>query len=129
MASMIYGVSGNDRRGIGYKAPRGKEIYKPKPVEEMVISYKPLHKQFNFGHTHDIKYTSHSENSYAKSKFNLNYRNSNQKGPKKKWVPKEKIIYVADVLNSSVETPVMVPGLWMLASYDGKKVYVPKSGT
>ena len=63
MASMIYGVSGNDIRGIGYKAPRGKEIYKPKPVEEMVISYKPLHKQFNFGHTHDIKYTSHSENS------------------------------------------------------------------
>ena len=44
-------------------------------------------------------------------------------------VPKEKIIYVAYVLNSTVETPVMVPGLWMLMIYDGKKVYVPKSGT
>ena len=94
----------------------------------MVITYKPLHKQFSFGHTHDIKYTSHSENSYAKLKFNLNFRNSNQKIPKKKWVPKEKIIYVADVLNSSVETPVMVPGLWMLTTHDGKKVYVPKPG-
>ena len=79
--------------------------------------------------THMISNTLHSENSYAKSKFNLNFRNSNQKEPKKKWVPKEKIIYVADVLNSSVETPVMVPGLWMLTTYDGKKVYVPKSGT
>ena len=42
MASMIYGVSGNNRRGIGYETPKGKETYKPKPVEEMVITYKPL---------------------------------------------------------------------------------------
>ena len=94
----------------------------------MFITYKPLHKKFSFGNTHDIKYTSHSENFYANPKFKQNFRNSNQKGPKKIWVPKEKIIYVADVLNSSVETPVMVPGLWMLTTHDGKKVYIPKPG-
>jgi hypothetical protein len=130
MASMIYGVSGNNRRGIGCETPKGKEAYQaPKSVDEMIITYKPLHKQFEFGHTHDIKYTSSSGNFRAKPKFKQNFRNTNKKGPKKIWVPKEKIMYVADVLNSEVETPIMVPGLWMLATYDGKKVYVPKPDT
>ena len=118
MASIIYGVSGKNRRGIGYEPPKGKETYIPKPVAKMTFTYKPLNKQFKFGHSHDIKYTSHSGNSYA-----------NPKGPKKIWVPKNKIIFVADVLNSSIETPVMVPGLWVLTTHDGKKVYVPKPGT
>ena len=95
----------------------------------MTITYKPLYKQFSYGHTHDIKYTSHSKRFYVKPRFKQNLRNSNQKGPRKIWVPKEKIIYVADVLNSEVETPIMVPGLWMLTTYDGKKVYVPNPGT
>ena len=129
MASMIYGVSGNNRRGIGYENPKGKETYKPKHVDEMVITYKPLHKQFSFGRTHDIKYTSYSKKFHAKPKFKQNFRNSNQKGPKNIWVPKEKRIYVAYVLNNEVETPIMVPGLWMLTTYDRKKVYVPKPGT
>ena len=49
----------------------------------MIITYKPLHKQFEFGHTHDIKYTSSSGNFHAKPKFKQNFRNTNQKGPKK----------------------------------------------
>ena len=129
MASMIYGVSRNNRKGLGYKAPRGKEIYKPKSVDEMKITYKPLYKQFEFGHTHNIKYTSHSESFFVKPRFKQNLRTSNQKGPRRIWVPKEKIIYVADILNSQTETPIMVPGLWPLASHDGKEVYVPKLGT
>ena len=115
---MIYGVSGKNRRGIGYEPPKGKETYIPNLVAKMTFTYKPPNKQFKFGHSHDIKYTSHSRNSYA-----------NPKGPKKIWVPKDKIIFVADVLNSSIETPVMVPGLWVLTTHDGKKVYVPKPGT
>ncbi|XP_058762055.1 uncharacterized protein LOC131635456 [Vicia villosa] len=44
MASMIYGVSGNNRRGIVYETPEGKETYQPKPADKMNITYKPLHK-------------------------------------------------------------------------------------
>ena len=50
MASMIYGVSGKNRRGIRYEPPKGKETYIPKPVAKMTFTYKPPNKQFKFGH-------------------------------------------------------------------------------
>lgn len=34
-----------------------------------------------------------------------------KKGPKKIWVPKDKIVYLADILSSQIETPILVPGL------------------
>lgn len=43
------------------------------------------------------------------------------------WVPKNKIIYVADIPNNKVETPVIVPGLWVLSMHDEKKTYIPRS--
>lgn len=52
-----------------------------------------------------------------------------KKDPKRIWVPLEKIIYVTDILSSEIETPVMVPGLWVPATHDEKKVYVPRLGT
>src|SRR3954462_14109006 len=58
LASMIYGVSGNKRVGIGYE---GETTYKLELVDEMVITYKPLYDQFKFGHSHDIKHTSNSK--------------------------------------------------------------------
>jgi len=48
-----------------------------------------------------------------------------EKGPKKIWVPKSKIIPVVDVLDSKKETPVMVSGQWLLTTHDRGKVYVP----
>ena len=75
-------------------------------------------------HTQEQKF----ENA-RKPKVIRNSGKTNQKGPKRLWVSKDKIIYVADILCSKVQTPVMVPGLWMLATHDGKKVYVPKPGT
>src|ERR1044072_6158701 len=53
---------------------------------------------------------------------------TNKKGPRK-WVPKDKIIYLADILNSSIETPIMVSGQWMLTTHDRRKAYVPRAGT
>ena len=128
---MIYGVSGNNRRGIGYETPYGKESYHSKSVDDMIIKVTPLYSKFEYGHTHDIKYTStyYPTKFYDKPKFNQNFRTYNNKGPKKIWVPKDKIVYVADVLNNKVETPVLVPGLWMLMTHDGKKFYVPKPRT
>ena len=60
MASMIYGVSRNDRKGVGYVKPKGEEPYQPKKVDDMVIKHTPLNSHFTYGHTHDIKYTSES---------------------------------------------------------------------
>src|SRR3954469_11527057 len=150
LASMIYGVSGNKRIDVGYE---GDIPHKFEPVNELKITYKPLYEQFKYGHSHDIRLTSHAKsfhathtkkhvtqpkkyhaippvNYYAKPKFNHNLRKTNKKGPKKLWVPKEKIISVADMLGSKeVKTQnVMVPGLWVLATYGGKKVYVPRPG-
>ncbi|XP_058748093.1 uncharacterized protein LOC131620924 [Vicia villosa] len=142
LASMIYGVNGNKRKGIGFE---GEIPYKLEPVNEMIIKYKPLYEKFKYGHSHDIKHTSHSKSfhithtkkhavahsgkSYVKSQFNQNMRRTNPKGPKRMWVPKDKIIPVADLLHSTKDKHVMVPGLWVLTSHDGKKVYIPKSGT
>ena len=58
------------------------------------------------------KYHAQIPHDYPSAKRPKVVRNSgktNKRGPRK-WVPKDKIIYVADILNSSVETPVMVPG-------------------
>src|SRR3954468_20693262 len=100
---MIYGVSGNKRIGIGFE---GETLYKLEPVDKMIIKYKPLYEQFKYGHSHDIKYTSHSKSShithtkkyvakhsrksndksYAKPQFNQNLGRTNPKGPKRMWV-------------------------------------------
>src|SRR4051812_37370013 len=150
LASMIYGVSGNRRFGFGYE---GDTSHKFEPVDDLKITYKPLYDQFKYGHAHDIRLTSHAQKfntvhtkkhvtqpkeyhavppvKYsAKPKFNQSLRKTNKKGPKKLWVPKEKIISVADILGSKEDKKqnVMVPGLWVLATHDGKKVYIPRPG-
>src|SRR4051812_763496 len=158
LASMIYGVSGNKRIGVGYE---GDTPHKFEPVDDMKITYKPLYEQFKYGHSHDIRLTTHAQsfhtthtkkhvtqpkiyhtakpkeyhdvppvNYYAKPKFNQNLRKTNKKGPKKLWVPKEKIISIADILGSKEDKAqnVMVPRLWVLATHDGNKVYVPRPG-
>src|SRR3954462_2372772 len=58
LASMIYVVSGNKRVGIGYE---GDTPYKIEPVDDMKITYKPLYDQFKYGHSHDIRLTSHAK--------------------------------------------------------------------
>ncbi|KAL5194372.1 hypothetical protein HKD37_20G056466 [Glycine soja] len=48
-----------------------------------------------------------------------------EKRPKRIWVPKSKIIPVADLLDRKKETPVMVPEQRLLTTYDRQKVHVP----
>ena len=122
MASMIYGVSRNGRIGIGYKG----KVSQPKKVKDLVIKRTPLYSHFTTGQTHDIKHAGKA--SYTKPKFKQNFGNSISHGPRKIWVPKDKIIYVADIFNSKVETPVLTPGLWMLSTHGGKEEYVPRPG-
>lgn len=132
MAFMIYGVSRNNRRGIDYEPPSGKGPDHPKSVDEMTINYASLYSKFKYGHSHDIKYTRTNQNTNVciklvyKPKFTQNFRKTNLRGPKKIWVPKDKIIYVVDALSSKVDTPILRSGQWMLTTHNGKKVYVPK---
>ena len=49
---------------------------------------------------------------------------ANTKGPKKIWIPKKKVIPIADVLDTKKKTPIMVPRQWLLTPYDRRKVYV-----
>src|SRR3954463_12703337 len=58
LASMIYAVSRNKRVGIGYE---GEIPYKLEHVDEMKFTYKPLYDQFKYGHSHDIRHTSHAQ--------------------------------------------------------------------
>lgn len=102
MASMIYGVSGNRKRDNGYVKAKNS-IFKPRHKETM-IKPRDLNSHFTYGHTHNV-YFAH------KSWVGKTSRRTNQKGPKKLWVPKNKMVYVADILSSQVETSVMVPGL------------------
>ena len=56
-----------------------------------------------------------------KPKFNQSFGKANKSGPNKIWVPKDKIIHVADIFSSKAETPVMVPGLWLLRHMTGRR--------
>ena len=115
MASMIYGVSQNNRIGIGYDPSEDKSSSNDKPKSP--FSYHYTHTQAQLF------------NNARKPKVLRNFGKTNNKGPKRFWVPKDKIVYVADILCSRVKTPIMVPGLWMLATHDVKKVDVPNPGT
>ena len=90
----------------------------------MIIKFTPLYSTFNYGHLHDLKYTRTDlcTKDYDKPKVNHNFKVSNIRGPKKIWVPKDKIVCVADVLCSNVKTPNVTNERWRLSSHKGKKV-------
>jgi len=48
------------------------------------------------------------------------------KGPKTVWVSKEKIIPLVDILNPNKKTQILELGKWMLTTYKGNKVYIPR---
>src|ERR1044072_6141134 len=147
MASLIYGVSRNNKKGLGYSEPYGKHNTlntKPKSLYEHFVpsgtkvrSPEPIHSKGNQRQPQkknkSLRAKPHAQISldYSESRAPRVYRSSgktNKKGTRK-WVPKDRIIYLAHILNSSIETPVMVSGQWMLATHDGRKAYVPRTGT
>jgi len=56
---------------------------------------------------------------------NISWRKTNMKGPKTVWVPKEKIIPLADILHPNKKTQILELRKWMLIIHKGKKVYIP----
>ena len=101
---MIYRVSGNVKRGIGYVKSKNS-MFKPKP-KQIVIKTNASYSYFTYGHTHNI-YFAH------KPWADKTSWRTNHKRPKKTWVPKDKIIYVA-ILSNKVGTPILVHELWVL---------------
>lgn len=110
ISSMIYGISGKGKRGIGYYKPK-KSLLKPKPKNK-VKKPRAMHYHLIYGHSYHL-YFAH------KPWFDQTYGKTNSIGPKKMWVPKDKIIYVADTLNSIDEISIMVLGNWMLSTHKG----------
>jgi len=56
-------------------------------------------------------------------KFNTPW--TNPRGPTKIWVPKTDIVDVTGVSKSKQKAEVLVPGQWLLATHDGRKVFDP----
>lgn len=134
ITSMFYGVSTNGNKGLGYtKIGKSDESHKVKP-KSFYEHFVPGGTEIDcFGHTQKkslvLKPRHHAQTPLdypAAQKPNV-VKNSekNNKIRSRKWVPKNKIIYVTDILKSSVKTPVMVPEQWMLTMHDGQKAYVP----
>lgn len=88
----------------------------------MVIKLKVMYSHFTYGQTHDTYF---AQNPWVDKTSG----NTNHKGPKKMWVPKNKKIYILDILSNTIETSIMVHGLWVPSEHDGKNVFVPRVGT
>ncbi|WJX24547.1 hypothetical protein P8452_13641 [Trifolium repens] len=50
---------------------------------------------------------------------------TNTKGPIKIWVPKSQIIFASGLHTKKAKAAMLVPGQWLLTTYDGRKAYVP----
>ena len=50
---------------------------------------------------------------------------TNHKGPMKIWVPKSEIVFASDLHSRKAKAAIMVPGQWLLMTYDRRKAYVP----
>lgn len=81
---MIYGVSHNKNKGIGYDFD--EDDLKPSAED------KPK-SPFSYHYTHA---QTQKLNNARKPKVSRNSGRTNHKGPKILWVPKDKIVYVAD---------------------------------
>ncbi|KAK2369536.1 putative mitochondrial protein [Trifolium repens] len=50
---------------------------------------------------------------------------TNSKGPIKVWVSKSEIVFAADLHSKKARAAFLVPGQWLLTSYDRRQTYVP----
>lgn len=99
MASMIYGVSQNKKRGIGYDFDEYEQIPSVDDKHKSPFS-------FHYTHARTQNFTNARKPEVAK-----NFGRTNHEGPKRFWVPKDKIVYNEDILCSRVKTLIMVPRL------------------
>lgn len=80
------------KKGIGYVSPKHYRVNSNS--KQKVIKPKALYSHFTYGHMHN--------HAAQKPQVKKNSGKTSKKGSKKIWVPKDKIIYVADILSSRV---------------------------
>src|ERR1044072_974698 len=144
MASLIYGVSRSLKNGLGYSescktlntkpialyehfVPSGTHVRSSEPGSSKGGKRRPQNKDKSLRN----KPHAQIELDYSKVKAHRTLRSSgktNKKGPRK-WVPKNKIIYFADIINSSIRTSSMTSDQWRLVTQKGRRAYIPRTGT
>src|ERR1044072_106045 len=145
MASLIYGVSRNNKKGLGYSGPQKENEDNNKKPKPLFDHFVPSGTEVRTSDSDQAEISNSQKRNksskakphaqvplkYSKTRASQVSRTSGKANPKgpRRWVPKNQIIYLADILDSAYETPVMVPGQWLFATHDGRKAYVPKSGT
>lgn len=65
----------------------------------------------------------------AKVQNKKNPIKTNPKGPIRLWVPKSQTFFATNMLQGRSKAAVMVPGQWLLTTYDRTKAYVPNSNS
>ena len=130
MASLIYGVSNNNQKGLGYSESDGKSKTlnkKPKALYEQFVSSgtyvrssEPIHSE---GSQRQPQKRNKSSGTKTHAQIPFQYsaaqapkvprtsgkKKTNKRGPRK-WVPKNKIILLADFLIRFSKTPVKTSG-------------------
>lgn len=109
--SMISGVSKNGKICLGYVPPKNSRV-KPNSKQK-ANKASPIYSHLTYGHTHD--------DSAQKPWVKKSSGRTNKKGPKKIWAPKDKIIYVEDILSNQVETPILVLDSGCLRHMSGRR--------
>src|ERR1044072_7945242 len=147
MASLIYGVSNSNRKGLGYSESYEKSnnlSKKPRALYEQFVSSETHVRSSEPTHSENCQRQIQRKNKSSWTKLHaqipLKYsvaqvpkvprtsgKETNKRGPRK-WVPENKIVFPAHSLNRFSKTPVLVPGQWMPATHKGMKAYVPRVG-
>jgi hypothetical protein len=45
------------------------------------------------------------------------------------WIPKSETIFASDLHTKKAKAAIMVPGQWLLTTYDMRRTYVPNSNS
>jgi len=99
------------------------EIQKPRFRKKKTVNAK-LHSKTK-GSEPEVWKKTKQDNFRQKTQRKFKTPLTNSRGPTKVWVPKLDIVDVAGVSKRKRKAEVMVPGQWLLTTYDGRKVYVP----
>jgi len=99
------------------------EIQKPRFQKKKVVCAKSQSKTKGSEPKVSKKTKQHNFRQRTQKKFKTPW--TNPRGPTKIWVPKKDTVDVAGVSKRRQKAEVLVPGQWLLATHDGRQVFVP----
>jgi len=99
------------------------EIQKPRFQRKKVVNAKSKSK--TKGSEPRVWKKTSQDNFRQRTQRKFNTPWTNPRGPTKIWVPKTNIVDVAGVSKRKQKAEVLVHGQWLLATHDGRQVFVP----